>query len=166
MYRHVFLINRSWKKWKRISLQIFWFPYCDTWLQRMAGCLDDSSGRQWISSTPLNLISFNESLMGCSLKNILVHPLKSSEKIRKNSKNPKRSKKIWKIRKNQKNPKKLKKSEKFRKIRKNKKNRINSQKSKKFRKIWKKSKKSKEFYFENLKSIHLVWEWTTPRFDL
>ena len=32
----------------------------------------------------------------------------------------------------------------------------------KIRKILKKSKNSKEF-FEDLKSVHLIWEWKTPR---
>ena len=76
---------------------------------------------------------------------------KKSKKSEKNPKNPKKIRKIQKIRK---------KIQKIRKIRKKSKK---SEKSEKIRKIQKKSEKSKDF-FEDLKSVHPIWEWRTPRF--
>ena len=64
---------------------------------------------------------------------ILVHPKKSGKKFLQNPKNLKNSEK----------------SEKSKKFRKNLNNPKNLKKSK--------------YFFEDLKSVHPIWEWTTPR---
>ena len=91
-------------------------------------------------------------------KTILVHPRKKFEKNpKKIRKNPKRSEKIKEIQKNPQKSPKFEKPEKIQKISKIQKNSKNPKNPKKSQKSQKNKKKTKDF-FENLKSLHPLWE--------